>query len=104
MMQGTVRLSGDVGGKHYKVETQNGRVTKVWVSVVEECSQRGPVRYEMPVWPRTRKGRTGAGRRLRPVLAEAEHALAKLAAARSPPIALAEPVGPPVWTGRMTGL
>jgi len=104
MMRGTVRLSGEVRGRFYRIEAQDRRVVRIWVRVTEACSQRGPLTYEMPVWPRTREGRTGAGRRLGPVIREAEATLAKLAAARSSPIAPAEPVGLPPWTGRMTGL
>ena len=48
-----------------------------WRHTVEACTQRKSFAYWMMVWPRTGAGRTGAGGRLGPVLAEAAVLLAQ---------------------------
>jgi hypothetical protein len=90
MMQShLIRMAGEVQVKLYRVEACGGRVVRVWVRADE-------------LWPRGPRQRPGAGRRLGPVLREAQALLAKLAAAAEP-VGPAEPASLPPWTGRMSG-
>ena len=77
-MAGKIELSGDVGGRTYRVEVEARRVVGIWARVTETFGQRTPRVYWVKVWPRGARCRPGAGRRLGPVLAEAEAALARL--------------------------
>jgi hypothetical protein len=76
-MPDSLELTGDVGGKYYKVavELPSGRVTRIWCRTTEQRGRRNSLTYWVPVWPRGANCRQGAGRRIAPVLAEAEAAL-----------------------------
>jgi hypothetical protein len=76
-MPNTVELTGDCGGKFYKVhvELPSGRVTRIWCRTTEHSHRRTEFTYWTPVWPRGANCRQGAGRRIAPVLAETEAVL-----------------------------
>jgi hypothetical protein len=76
-MPNSLELTGDVGGKYYKVavELPSGRVTRIWCRTTERGHRRAALTYWMPVWPRGANCRQGAGRRIGPVLEEAEASL-----------------------------
>jgi hypothetical protein len=107
-MQSKIELSGDVGGKHYRVEIEDGRVVRVWCRTMQAFSNRRvPFTYWLPVWPRGANCRQGAGRRIAPVLREAEAALARMLEQerqereRAPGMSTRKAV--PWWSGRMSG-
>jgi hypothetical protein len=76
-MSNSLELTGDVGGKYYKVmvELPSGRVTRIWCRTTEHSHCRATLTYWTPVWPRGANCRQGAGRRIGPVLEEAEASL-----------------------------
>jgi hypothetical protein len=108
-MPGKIELSGDVGGRTYRVEAEGAHILRIWARVTETFAQRTPRVYWVKVWPRGARCRPHAGRRLGPVLAEAEAALARLEAAATVAPAPPSPVSTPAtstlpwWVGRMTG-
>jgi hypothetical protein len=110
-MSGKMELTGDVGGKHYKVEVEDGRVTRVWCRTTQAHSyRREPFTYWLLVWPRKESWRPGAGRRIAPVLKEAEAAQERQARAAEQErererTAWLPPTRPavPWWWGRMSG-
>jgi hypothetical protein len=82
-----VRFEGTVGGRTYRGEVRDGRVTGVWKRVIEGFGQRGQVIYWVPVLGPERPRR--AGRRLRTVLEEAEALIVAQEAANAPRTPLA---------------
>jgi hypothetical protein len=71
-------LTGDVGGRAYRVEVEGGEILGIWMWVEETFGRRKGTGYWAPVYGPERPRR--AGRNLRPVIEEAEAALARAAA------------------------